>query len=144
MKTLLVILCVSLALQQSNVPPKPKIVTAAQVNGTWESKFGTFKILALGKQRLKVEFSGFYPYRLADGTRMANTGEGSGIAMIEGDKATFKPEDAEDECAITMKFVSGKLHVEQEGICGFGHNVTAAGSYRRVSSRRPRFGFPEK
>jgi hypothetical protein len=127
-----------LVLQPVGRPPQ-KVVTAAQVNGTWQSKFGTFKILALGKQRLKIQFSGFYPYKLADGTDMANTGEGDGIAIIEGNQATFKPEAAEEGCAITMKFIGGKLVVEQEGICGFGHNVSAAGTYRRISSRKPKF-----
>src|SRR5258708_364815 len=37
-----------------------KSVTAAQVNGTWQSKHGEFKIWALGHQRLQVEFSGVY------------------------------------------------------------------------------------
>jgi len=140
----LAVLCVSLALVPANVPQQSQIVTAAQVNGTWQSKFGTFRILALGKQRLKVEFEGVYLYKLADGTDMANTGEGSGIAMIEGNEATFKPEDAEDECEIKMKFIKGKLEVKQEGICGFGHNVSAAGTYRRVNSRKPKFGFPDR
>jgi hypothetical protein len=121
------------------VSARQKIVTAAQVNGTWESKFGTFKIWALGKQRLKVEFSGFYPYKLADGSPTAHTGEGWGIALIEGERASFKPEGAEAECLITMRFRGGRLDVEQEGVCGFGQNVTAAGRYRRVSARRPRF-----
>ena len=66
---------------------------------------------------------------------MVNTGEGEGIAFIEGDTAIFKPDGAEEECRITMKFTGGKLVVTQEGLCGFGHNVTAAGTYRKVSSR---------
>ena len=76
---------------------------------------------------------------------MANTGEGSGIATIQGDTAVFKPDGAEDECQITMKFTGagkssgGKLIVTQQGICGFGHNVTADGAYRRVSARKPKF-----
>src|SRR5882724_2869963 len=37
-----------------------KSVTAAQVNGTWKTEGGEFKIWALGKQRLQVEFSGVY------------------------------------------------------------------------------------
>ena len=115
------------------------IVTAAQVNGTWNSKHGTFKVWALGNQKLKVEFSGYYPYQSPQGPT-ANVGYGSGIAMIEGDTAVFKPEGAEDECKITMKFTRGKLVVTQEGICGFGHNVTAAGTYRKTSSRKPKFG----
>ena len=35
-----------------------KSVTAAQVNGTWKTKYGEFKIWALGKQRLQIDFSG--------------------------------------------------------------------------------------
>ena len=115
-----------------------KSVTAAQVNGTWQSKYGEFKIWALGHQRLQVEFSGVYEYKTAQGPT-ANTGEGSGIATIEGDTAIFKPEGAEEECRITLKFTGGKLVVTQTGICGFGHNVTAAGSYRKVSAKKPKF-----
>ncbi len=121
------------------VSAQQKIVTAAQVNGTWRSKYGTFKVWALGNQKLQVEFSGFYEYNSPQGPT-ANTGEGSGIAFIEGDTATFKPEGAEDECEITMKFTRGRLVVEQEGICGFGHKVSASGTYRKVSSRKPDFG----
>src|ERR1700745_1446476 len=72
------------------------IVTAAQVNGTWRSKTGEFKIWALGKQKLKVEFAGTYEYQVPSGP-MANTGGGYGIAFIEGDTATFKPEAIDDE-----------------------------------------------
>lgn len=114
------------------------IVTAAQVNGTWQSKYGEFKVWALGNQKLRVEFYGTYEYQSPAG-HMANTGEGSGIAFIEGDTATFKPDAAEDECKITMKFTRGKLIVTQESICGFGHNVISDGTYKRVSTRKPKF-----
>jgi len=116
-----------------------KSVTAAQVNGTWQSKHGEFKIWALGQQRLQVEFSGVYEYKTRQGPT-ANTGEGSGIATIEGDTAIFKPEGAEEECRITLKFTGVKLVVAQSGICGFGHNVTAAGTYKKVSAKKPKFG----
>jgi hypothetical protein len=115
-----------------------KSVTAAQVNGTWKSKYGEFKIWALGKQRLQVEFSGVYEYKSAYGPT-ANTGEGSGVATIEGDTAIFKPEGAEEECRITLKFTGSKLMVTQTGICGFGHNVTAEGTYKKISSNKPKF-----
>ena len=117
-----------------------KIVTAAQVNGTWRTKQGEFKVWALGKQRLKVEFIGTYEYK-SNGELMANTGSGAGIAMIEGDTAVFKPDglDADDDCKITMKFTGGKLVVDQEGGCGFGQHVTAIGTYRKVSAARPKF-----
>lgn len=116
------------------------IVTAAQVNGTWRTKKGEFKVWALGKQRLKVEFSGTYEYKVK-GDLMANVGDGAGIAIIEGDTAIFKPEGIDDdECKITMKFTAGKLVVDQEGGCGFGQHVTAIGTYRKVSSAKPKFG----
>ena len=115
-----------------------KSVTAAQVNGTWKTKGGEFKIWALGQQRLQVKFSGVYEYKTPQGPS-ANSGEGSGIATIEGDTATFKPEGAEEECQITLKFTGDKLVVTQTGICGFGHNVSAAGSYKKVSAKKPKF-----
>jgi hypothetical protein len=115
-----------------------KSVTAAQVNGTWKTKAGEFKIWALGQQRLQIEFSGVYEYKTPQGPS-ANTGEGSGIATIEGDTAIFKPEGAEEECRITLKFTRDKLVVTQAGICGFGHNVSAAGTYKKVSAKKPKF-----
>ena len=115
-----------------------KSVTAAQVNGTWKTKGGEFKIWALGKQRLQVEFSGVYEYKTPQGPS-ANEGEGSGIATIEGDTAVFKPEGAEEECRITLKFSGSKLVVTQTGICGFGHNVSAEGTYKKISSKKPKF-----
>src|SRR5436190_8783248 len=115
-----------------------KSVTAAQVSGTWKTKYGEFKIWALGKRRLQVEFSGVYEYKTPQGPT-ANEGEGSGIATIEGDTAIFKPEGAEEECQITLKFTVRKLVVTETGICGFGHNVSAEGTYKKVSSKKPKF-----
>ena len=66
-------------------------------------------------------------------------GAGSGIARIEGDTAIFKPEGAKDECKISLSFQSGKLIVSQTGICGCGFNVSAEGTYRKVSSIKPKF-----
>jgi hypothetical protein len=113
-------------------------VTAKQVNGTWKSGKNEFKIWALGQHRLEVQFFGVWEHNTTYGPT-ANTGEGSGIAKIEGNTAIFKPDGAEDECKITLKFTGGKLVVTQVGICGFGFNVTAEGTYKRVSSAKPKF-----
>ena len=113
-------------------------VTAAQVNGTWKMNDNEFKIWALGDQKLQIEFFGVWEHQSAHGPT-ANTGEGSGIARIEGNTAIFKPDGAEDECKITMKFSNGKLTVDQTGICGFGFNVRADGAYKRTSSHKPKF-----
>jgi hypothetical protein len=131
-------LCLAAASIATMQAGSDKSVTAAQVNGTWKTKGGEFKIWALGQQRLQVEFSGVYEYKTPEGPS-ANTGEGSGIATIQGDTAIFKPEGAEEECQITLKFTGGKLVVTQTGICGFGHNVSAAGTYKKVSAKKPKF-----
>ena len=34
---------------------------------------------------------------------------------------------------------AGKLIVTQTGICGFGHNVSAEGTYKKVSFKKPKF-----
>jgi hypothetical protein len=116
-----------------------KDVTATQINGTWKYRENEFKIWALGQQRLQIEFVGIFEYKTGSGERTANTGEGSGIACIEGDTAVFKPEDAEDECKIMLKFTGEKLVVTQTGICEFGFNVRADGTYKKVSSKKPKF-----
>jgi hypothetical protein len=54
--------------------------------------------------------------------------------------AVFVPEEAGD-CKITMTFLpNDKLKVEQRGEeCGFGHNVRADGTFRKISDRKPKF-----
>ena len=118
-------------------------VTAAQVNGTWKYRDNEFKVWALGQQKLQVGFFGIWEHKTGNGEPTANTGEGSGIAKIEGDIASFRPDGAEDECKITLKFAGGKLIVTQIGICGFGFNVRADGTYRRVSSKKPKFDLED-
>ena len=67
-------------------------------------------------------------------------------ATIDGNIATFKPEDTET-CEITLVFLPGKLRVEQSGSdadCGFGHNVYSTGVYKKVRSGKPKFENPFK
>ncbi len=126
----------------ASMPASQRIVTAAQVNGTWCNGHNEFRIWALGQQRLQVEFSGVFEYRI-NGELMSHVGEDSGIVRIEGDTVTFRPQGPGDECSITMRFTRGRLVVTQNAdpaSCGFGQNVRADGTYHRVSARRPRFG----
>ena len=67
--------CLAAAFIATSRADSDKSVTAAQVNGTWKTKGGEFKIWALGKQRLQVEFSGVYEYKTPQGS-MANEGVG--------------------------------------------------------------------
>jgi len=144
-RLLAVLFCGMMLARTSPAAPEGKVsvagskdVTAAQVNGTWEYKLNTLKIWALGKGKLQVAFDGTYEYKSPQGP-MANTGQGGGIATIDGDTAIFRPEGAEEECKITMKFTGGKLIVKQEGTCGFGNHVFADGTYKKTSGKKPNF-----
>jgi hypothetical protein len=126
-------------------PPKPPdkhkvIVTAAQANGVYRYYQSEFRILALGRNKLKVQFDGVYP--TAGGS--VNMGYAAGEALIDGNIATFKPPDTE-RCEITLIFLPNKLKVMQDGSdsdCGFGHNVFSSGTYRKVKSGKPKFESP--
>lgn len=126
-----------------------KSVPASEVTGTFEMNFkGKFKdnsneirIYPLGRNKLHVAMLLTYPYTMQNGELMANTGELNEIFEIIGDTASFISKDS--QCGITIRFVRvGKITVRQDGSdadCGFGHNVVASGTYRRTSSKKPRF-----
>jgi hypothetical protein len=127
---------------QTPQPPKPpakQIITAAQANGVYRFYKSEFRILALGKGRLKVQFDGIYPTPMS-----FNMGYAAGEAIIDGNIATFKPPDYE-RCEITLIFLPNKLKVMQDGSdadCGFGHNVYATGTYKKIRGGKPKFESP--
>ncbi|MDX6558042.1 MAG: hypothetical protein QOF72_1091 [Blastocatellia bacterium] len=130
---------------QAPTPPSPpqkhQIVTAAQANGVYRYYQSEFRILALGHNKLKVQFDGIY----MTVSKTPNMGYAMGEAIIDGNIATFKPPDFE-RCEITLVFLPGKLKVTQEGSdadCGFGHNVNATGTYRKIRGGKPKFESPE-
>jgi hypothetical protein len=116
------------------------VVTAAHANGVYRYYKSEFRILALGHNKLKVQFDGVYP--TAGGS--VNIGYAAGEAIIDGNIATFRPPDTQ-RCEITLIFLRNKLKVMQDGSdadCGFGHNVFAAGTYRKIKSGKPKFESP--
>jgi hypothetical protein len=130
-----------------------KAVSGAEVTGTFRSYFtGRFKdsyneilIQALGGNKLKIEMNLVHPYEASAGISV-NVGSASGEAVIQGDTAVFAPgNDAADSksCKMTLKFSKpGTLIVTTENNieCGFGHNVSADGRYKKTSGAKPRFG----
>lgn len=127
-----------------------KTVGAAEATGAFRNYFsgkarGSFdeiKIQSIGKGKLKVSFDLTYPHRDASGKMTANMGTGQGIAAITGDTAIYSSDEF-GKCRITIKFVKpGQIKVTQSGSdsdCGFGFNVTADGTYRKVSGAKPKF-----
>lgn len=139
--TLIACLTAVLAVTTMARAQNPKIVTARQANGVYSSYDNEIRILALGNNKLKVQFDGVYHTI----SKSVNTGYASGEATIEGNVAVLElPEFG--SCKITMLFLrNNRLKVTQEGDspdCGFGHNVRADGTYRKIRSGKPKFEPP--
>jgi hypothetical protein len=120
--------------------PQARIITAARANGTYRSGSNEIKILALGHNKLRIQMHLTYEYKVPAGP-MANVGEAFGEATIENDTATFRPPDTED-CTITIKFLPGnKIKVSEDHMmnCGWGFNVSADGTYRKIRAGKPKF-----
>jgi uncharacterized protein (DUF2147 family) len=142
-KIIALLLCSTIPLSLAIAPlsahgVSQKTNAAEQINGTWKKKNGVFRILATGKQKLRIEFQGTQEYQSQAGA-MANTGYGKGASEIQGNTVVFKPEGSEAECKITMVFRNKKLMVKQESNCGFGLNVSSSGTYSRTNSQKPEF-----
>ena len=147
--TLCLLVCIGAGTQ---IFAQRQAVTGAEVTGTFRSYFkgsarGSYNeilIQALGGNKLKVEMSLIYPYK-ANREALANVGEASGEALINGDTAIFVPDYAKENnnaCRITLKFTKpGTLVVTTENNldCGFGFNVEADGTYRKRSAAKPKF-----
>ncbi len=124
-------------------------VPASEVNGTFRMNFtGKYKgssneirIWALGRGKLRIGMDLLYPY-IVNGELSANIGELDGDATIHGDIAVYESSEF-GKCRISIKFLRpNTIKISQEGSdadCGFGHNVTADGTYRKVSSKKPTF-----
>ncbi|MCO5334508.1 MAG: hypothetical protein M9893_10970 [Pyrinomonadaceae bacterium] len=124
-------------------------VSGPEVTGTFRMNFtGKFKgnsneiqIQALGRGKLRIGMMLVYPYFVGK-EQTVNIGILDGEASITGDTAVYESDEF-GECRIIITFVRpGTIKVEQQAsdfACGFGHNVTADGTYTKVSSAKPKF-----
>ena len=112
--------------------------------GTYEYKSGRanneISIQKLEGNKLRVKLYASYEYEI-NGNLNVNVGEAKGIATLEGDTAVLVPEDTEG-CEIALKFSGDKIIIKPKNEaknCGFGLNVSAEGTYRKVN-KKPDFG----
>lgn len=122
------------------VLPQPRIVTAAQANGTYRYRSNQIKILAMGNNKLRIQMDLAWEYKSPNGPT-ANVGQAHGEATIENDVATFRPEGTED-CTVTIKFLPGnRIRVSEDRMlnCGWGFNVSSTGTYRKIRAGKPKF-----
>lgn len=130
----------------ANALAQRSAVSGSEVTGTFtltsdSNRTSQFKIVALGKGDLKVEFSTALNLG-SDGNPRGNTGTGSGKATISGNIAIFAPDGQEsDQCSMTIVFVKlGQIKVAQDGDCGFINDmISTEGIYKRTSAVKPKF-----
>lgn len=133
-----------------NVAAQRKAVSGKEVTGTfryaytgkYKGSFSEITIQALGGGKLKIGFDLVYPYTDGTGELNANVGQAVGTATIKGDTAIYETTE-NGNCKIVIKFVSPGLikvtELENRADCGFGFNVSANGTYKKFSSRKPKF-----
>jgi hypothetical protein len=121
-------------------------VSTAEVTGSFRMNFsGKFrgsydeiKIASIGRGKLRVSMELMFPH-IVNGEMTPNMGSLDDTFAIQGDTASH----TSGQCTLTIRFVrSGMINVTQQGMDsdrGFGHNVMANGTFRKVSSRKPRF-----
>jgi hypothetical protein len=122
--------------------PKQRVAVKG-IAGTYKYVLNKLEILELPDHKVRIVFSGFWPN---DHKRVEtrNVGGFDETVPLKGRTAVVKPEYG-DECAITFEFKPNRVEVTQEGYrCGFGFNVEAEGSYKKVSSKPPDLPPPEK
>jgi len=135
---LLLLVCL---VANAQTPPikkaKPQTVT-----GEYRLRSGEFRN-SLDVRQLpggKIKFGLIALWVSANNPQNIHNGELHGVVPMANGVAVFE----NGTCRITMKFTSSKVEVtesDENGECGFGANVTAAGAYRKINSKTPKFDF---
>ncbi len=121
-----------------------KPVQRVSVTGTYRYVLNTIEVLELPENRVRISFSGFWPN---DHKRVEtrNVGSFDETVPLKVRTAVVKPRYGDDQCAITIEFTATRAIVTEEGYrCGFGFNVEADGTYRKVSSKPPDLPPPDQ
>ena len=114
---------------------------AASITGTYKYVLNTIEVLEMPDHKVRISFSGFWPNdRKKVETR--NVGAFDEVVKLQGRTATVKLQFGDDPCILKFVFQLSRVTVAQNGIgsCGFGFNVEADGTYRKVSSEPPNLG----
>jgi uncharacterized protein len=112
----------------SSLSPKSAAAKSLDFTGTYKAANGGVIVQQTPDGKIKFSISATY---------RTNVGEVSGEVPLSGDAANYA--DKETDCDLSFKFAPGKLVVTQDGSCGMGLNVSASGTYKRVSAAPPKF-----
>ncbi|MEP6743111.1 MAG: hypothetical protein ABJB61_11480 [bacterium] len=87
----------------------------------------------------KIEFDLLALWVSYNNPHNIHNGELHGTALLDDGVAIYD----QDECKIKIEFFLDRVRVTQieDSGCGFGANVTAAGTYRKLNNKKPKFDF---
>ena len=137
---LLLLVCVCFLVNAQT--PFVEKAKAQSVTGQYRLRSGEFRN-SLAVQQMpggKIKFELIALWVSPNNPENIHNGELHGVVPLENGLAVFES----GSCKITMKFTSRKVELtesDENGDCGFGANVTAAGDYRKTSSKIPKFDF---
>ena len=87
----------------------------------------------------KIQFHLLALWMSPDNRQNVHNGELEGVIKLESNTATYEAQS----CKVTIRFFTTTAIVTQDtkvGDCDFGANVIASGIYRKINSRKPKFG----
>jgi hypothetical protein len=128
---------------QENKPPtsnKPseRLKVTGSYSANSKSAPNSMEVLELPDGKIKLHILALWVSHY--NPENVHNGELQSVVDLLGNTAVYK----DDHCSITLKFTRSVVVVKQAdeaGDCDFGANVTASGTYRKVSSRKPKFDF---
>jgi hypothetical protein len=134
----LLMLAASICAGQAQAPPQAH---AKSVTGHYRLTKGEFRN-RIDLQKLAGGRIKFYLLALwvsYNNPENIHNGELQGIVALENGVAIYD----QDDCKLKFEFCPNRVRVSQpkDAGCGFGANVTAGGTYRKLDSNKPRFDF---
>lgn len=135
---LLLIVCLVATAQQ----PFLKTTKPKQVTGQYRLRKNEFRSWLDVRQLSdgKIKFALVALWISPNNPQNIHNGEIHGVVPLENGMAVYQS----GTCKITMKFTLNRATITESGDnadCGFGANVTAAGAYRKINSKIPKFDF---
>ncbi len=122
--------------------PFLKTARPKQVTGQYRLRKNEFRN-SLDVRQLpggKIKFELIALWVSANNPENIHNGELHGVARLENGVANYES----GNCKVRMSFASNRVTITTDDViddCGFGANVAASGTYRKISSKIPRFDF---
>jgi len=128
--------------------PKPSGRTPAttSVTGKYKNVINELEVLELPGHKVRIRFLGVYPNDHSK-VETRNMGAFDETVTLNQHKATVKLQFGDEPCLIHIEFRATRAIVSTDGSglgCGFGFNVEADGTYRKVSSKPPDLPPPDR